>query len=451
MDRRSRRLAPPLLPLLLVALIASWTVLALAAADATAAAPSPSPPLNDGVPTGQAAGPDGAPPGLPDPAPGTVPIRFSVAGPVRAGDRELVLLAVQRSCGVDEDDPGTAVAQVAETDTDIWARVDVAVGPHGRPCESERLVRIPVALTGPLADRTIRDALTDEPAFVNPFDPIDTGLRYTCFGYPGYSVADMLGPGFDVSGRGLSPPPGARAVADSGDVVSFLGPFRRGGRARFETRVFTGASWSLRSGQSACLPRVALVPGLEGATWSLRGRRPSPRSRRLAVWVQERGCASGRPPVGRIARPIVQFRPDSIVVIIATEPLLGAQDCPGAPPAPYTVRLPVRLGDRRLYDGGVFPPREPRWRWGALAVVDDEPGYGLDAGTGPGRLSIGRRCVGLRSLGSGPLMTVMGAAHHPHATLLAPRPGRHVPDLPRRAGPSDRERGKTFIGRHRSS
>jgi hypothetical protein len=38
-------------------------------------------------------------------------------------------------------------------------------------------------------------------------------------------------------------------------------------------------------------------------------------------------------------------------------------DCPGSPAAPYTVKLPVKLGKRTLYDGGIYPPKEyPRRR-----------------------------------------------------------------------------------------
>jgi hypothetical protein len=94
---------------------------------------------------------------------------------------------------------------------------------------------------------------------------------------------------------------------------------------------------------------------------------------RISVWVGESACASGRPPVGRIARPLVQIHRGALVIVMATVPLSSPHewsavaspgggfdfiDCQGAPPAPFTVKLPVRLGKRRLYDGGVLPATE---------------------------------------------------------------------------------------------
>jgi hypothetical protein len=32
-------------------------------------------------------------------------------------------------------------------------------------------------------------------------------------------------------------------------------------------------------------------------------------------------------------------------------------DCNGYGPVPMTIKLPVALGQRTLYDGGVYPPR----------------------------------------------------------------------------------------------
>jgi hypothetical protein len=314
-----------------------------------------------------------ADPTLTVPAEGTVPIRFSVVGPLSPRDTRLELLTGQRSCGVGRDDPPYHAAHVAETNESVTFRVDVRVGPAGEPCASSNLIRVPVGLAQPLGERTLLDTASGEPPFVNPFDPIDTGFRYTCGGGFSSSIIDLVGPGLDVAGHG--PPSriaGARAVVDTGDVIEWIGPFERG-RADWESWWFHDDRWE-PNGTGSCSPLAVLPPGLDAAPWYLRGQRPTSSSRRIRVWVSEQACASGRPPVGRIARPLVQVRPGAIVIIMATEPL-GAHrdwsrmsggrrgayefiDCQGAPAAPYVVRLPVRLGDRALYDGGVFPPRE---------------------------------------------------------------------------------------------
>ena len=42
---------------------------------------------------------------------------------------------------------------------------------------------------------------------------------------------------------------------------------------------------------------------------------------------------------------------DEVIVSIYVEPLQGDQECPGNPPARFTVELREPLGDRQLIDG----------------------------------------------------------------------------------------------------
>jgi hypothetical protein len=314
---------------------------------------------------------------LPPLADGTLPIRFSVAGPVHPNDTRLVLLTGQRSCHLDLRQGDIASVRVAESADEVRIRLDAQTGPAGGVCERRDLLRVPVELTAPLGTRSIV-AVGEEaevPAYVNAFDPIDTGFEYTCGGIPA-AIADFVGPGLELD---ASVPPstitGGRAIVDTGDYVEYIGPFVDG-RAEWEEWSMVDGRWD-RMGWGSCTPSAVMPPGLDTAGWRLRGRRPGPGSRRIRVWVGESACASGRPPVGRIARPLVQIHPGALVIVMATVPLAGPHewravagdgggydfiDCQGAPPAPFTIRLPVRIGKRALYDGGVLPAREMRTR-----------------------------------------------------------------------------------------
>jgi hypothetical protein len=333
----------------------------------------------------QAPTPDAAPasrreprPPLPAPAPGTVPIPFSVASPRSGKDRRIVVLTNQRSCGTWLDEPA-ATAYVAETLNEVWIRVDAAVGPDGEPCPSSSLVRTPVDLSVPLrlsggpARRTIRDAGATPGVLpiVNRFEAFDTGFRYSCAFGAASSVADMAGPGLDVSRYGLiAPIPGARAVYDSGDLVVFMGQTDRRNRVDHVAFAFGDGAWT-PAGRQRCAPRAVMVEGIDAATWTLRGRRPRPEDRTIRIWVQEQVC-NGSPIRPRVVQPIIQWHDDAFVIVMATsryptDPVGRASagssgsysfiDCPGNPAVPYVVQLPTRIGGRVLYDGGVFPPR----------------------------------------------------------------------------------------------
>jgi hypothetical protein len=311
------------------------------------------------------------PPEPSKPAEGTVSARFAVAGPVRPDARHLTLISATRNCGYRFDDPSWDAVAVAETPTTVGIRVDVRVMDDGSICRTEHQVRIPVELEAPLGERSIHDFGLDSPGLVpvNGVDPIDTGFRYDCDG-TSVSIVDLVGPGLEP--RPDRPRPrqdGVRLVADLDDSLMFLGPLSTKGAAT-EWWLYDGRLWSHWEG-GACLPRVVLSPGIHAATWSLRGPRPGPTSRRLRVNVQGREC-HGTPPVGQIARPIIQVRRDSIVIIMGTffenqrtdSPYAARVgdgydfiDCNGYGPVPMTIKLPVALGQRTLYDGGVYPPR----------------------------------------------------------------------------------------------
>jgi hypothetical protein len=108
-----------------------------------------------------------------------------------------------------------------------------------------------------------------------------------------------------------------------------------------------------------CGLQVELGPGLETAVWwTDPASRLDASTTRFTALVQERSCASGQPPDGRIAAPAIVYGATSVVIVFATLPLSGPQDCPSAPPGKYTVELKEPLGKRQLLDGGLLPPRD---------------------------------------------------------------------------------------------
>ena len=114
------------------------------------------------------------------------------------------------------------------------------------------------------------------------------------------------------------------------------------------------------TGWGQCRPR-AVFRGLNGATWTLDPDLPAPgpQATEIRALVTETECASGRPSVGRVLPPVILYGADEVTVIFAVRPLPGdAFDCPGNPATPMLIVLEEPLGERRLLDGGVFPPRD---------------------------------------------------------------------------------------------
>jgi hypothetical protein len=96
-------------------------------------------------------------------------------------------------------------------------------------------------------------------------------------------------------------------------------------------------------------------------------------------FLEERACASGQSPEGRIYGPIIEYGADAIIVTYAVREIGGR--CPSNPRFPIAIHLAEPLGGRALFDGGVDPPRdasidptvvvEPTVDCGPLVGTDD--------------------------------------------------------------------------------
>lgn len=110
-----------------------------------------------------------------------------------------------------------------------------------------------------------------------------------------------------------------------------------------------------------CRPSVDLAEGLVVAEWTLDPAQPAPgpATQTFEALVTEQSCNSGQPADGRIVGPEIVKSEGMLLVIFATRPRPGGQDCQGNPSTRTTVDLGEPLGNRRLLDGGRFPPADP--------------------------------------------------------------------------------------------
>jgi hypothetical protein len=84
---------------------------------------------------------------------------------------------------------------------------------------------------------------------------------------------------------------------------------------------------------------------------------PDPDSRSIVVAVHERNCAGGRDPIRHLQRPEVDYLRKRVIVSLWIEKIEGPATCPSNPIGRLRVKLPGRLGARKLYDGSSDPPR----------------------------------------------------------------------------------------------
>ncbi len=375
--------------------VALIVLLALAIPGAGAAAKRPTP-----EPTAE---PARAVTAMPELADGDVAVHFSLA-PATPEDTELTVLTRWRTCGIwregqsafepaDEDKGVAATAHLVATDEEVRIRVDAGTGPDGEPCDAEQLVRLRVALEAPLGERTIRDTADDtyQPV-INLTDSVETYLTYSCTPHDDgehFSVVELLGPG--LGGLGDLPyPPTAnmRIVRVDGDIVHGLDPVQPRGKILAKTWRWSRQkeAWSSSGSAYRCRLFADSGPNQTTATWRFRGQRPNAGSKAINVWVREEVC-NGRPLYGRVAQPTWIEADDGIIFVTYSmrdtvladgtyiddpwtyykgKPGVASRssggfafvDCPGIGPAPYTFNLWRRLGDRKLYDGAFFPPRE---------------------------------------------------------------------------------------------
>jgi hypothetical protein len=221
-----------------------------------------------------------------------------------------------------------------------------------------------------------------QPGATTPLNPLPTidqrdlaGGRLTCGEGDAFPAAALQGPGGAEFGNDDVAAALRTVLAEGGDpqiprsgwhLVSASST-----QAQFVARGRGDSGWSvivLERGPSGwtmdlageCRLQFVLAPGIKIASWWLDPAAgvPAPTATAIDVLVHEE-C--GLPTVGRVAAPVVVYAPDAVTMLFGVVPAIGGGHdaiCLDSPPSPYRVTLTEPLGQRRLLDGGVIPPRD---------------------------------------------------------------------------------------------
>jgi hypothetical protein len=96
-----------------------------------------------------------------------------------------------------------------------------------------------------------------------------------------------------------------------------------------------------------------------------------PQTKEIHGFLQERACASGGSPEGRVTGPRIEYRANAVAVTFTVRSL-GTATCPTNPRFPVTIQLAEPLRVRLLLDGGVDPPRDATVDPTIVLVPEDE-------------------------------------------------------------------------------
>ena len=215
-------------------------------------------------------------------------------------------------------------------------------------------------------------AASEPPSDEPPLDPAVLGL--TCgdghsfhpalLGSPGHAESDPDRAAAALRLEVLASPPELRLprngwvrIVQLAETVRFIAPARDGEGWVVVGLVLRGERWTSDiSGD--CQPEVVLPQGVGRAEWRLDPAFPRPAAgdRQIHVLINERACANGQSPQGRVLRPIVSPGQTAMTISILVTTIGG--DCPGNPDFAMTVDLPEPIGERPLLDGAVYPPRD---------------------------------------------------------------------------------------------
>lgn len=123
---------------------------------------------------------------------------------------------------------------------------------------------------------------------------------------------------------------------------------------------FEDGRWQWDGLSSGCEPR-SVIDGMEVVTWRLAADQPPPRKGSRRIWVDlgPGQCSGGRSQNARARRPITHQIGRKLMLVMPLKPLPpGGYTCQGVSERSLRVTLPSRLGSRRLFDGGTYPPRD---------------------------------------------------------------------------------------------
>lgn len=117
-----------------------------------------------------------------------------------------------------------------------------------------------------------------------------------------------------------------------------------------------GEGWRASSWGDCNLAPV-LPPGVSWAEVAATPQGLDTTATSLSFEVHERECTSGRRPEPFLNEPVVVESDETVTVYWTSDAPQGSQTCPGNPSVRRVVHLDEPLGDRRLLDGSVWPPK----------------------------------------------------------------------------------------------
>lgn len=157
-----------------------------------------------------------------------------------------------------------------------------------------------------------------------------------------------------------------RLLAETSDRADFasgrlLGP---GGPSVISVEYEDGA-WKGSGLSGGCWPE-SIVGGIRAIKWRLASDQKAlgKDTRTIQVDLGPGPCASGRSQNARAMKPVFRQIGRKLLMIMRLRPLPpGHYSCEGIIDPPLAVRLPGRLGKRKLYDGGTYPPTDVAVIW----------------------------------------------------------------------------------------
>ena len=123
-----------------------------------------------------------------------------------------------------------------------------------------------------------------------------------------------------------------------------------------------GKQWELKASISGCTPQ-SVRHGVPAVRWSLvSGEHLNPDTRRVRIKLAPIECAGSRDAKPDVLAREVREQNGALLLTIWLRPardgilMHGVPYCPGAQAPPLVIKLPEKLGDRELFDGGLYPP-----------------------------------------------------------------------------------------------
>lgn len=137
---------------------------------------------------------------------------------------------------------------------------------------------------------------------------------------------------------------------------------RLGGELEYILVQKSRGHWHFSTYSSNCEP-ASVRRGVTAITWTLDPKQPqlSPRTRKISVYLGPGECNDGKSQNDRLQKPEFREQNGALLMALWLRPVSpGYHNCVGTIEPPVVIRLPEPLGNRRLLDGGTYPPSSGR-------------------------------------------------------------------------------------------